>query len=129
MKKYILLSVLIAAVIFIHIAPVAAQDQIEFDGYWWATATPQQKLGYVQGFIDGAGGMSYIFMNIIAEAKLSSSEYSPKEKQAVRAEMRKWQPYNRRFGYYMERIEAFYKSTLAMKTPVSKIMMDLMESP
>lgn len=126
-KTMIILFLCIQIILFSNIC--SAQNQIEFDGYWWATATPEQKLGYVQGFIDGAGGMSVIFLNLIAEAKMSSSDLSSREKNQIRNKIGEWIPYNRKFGYYLDRIDGFYRTTLSMKTPVGKIMMDLMESP
>lgn len=124
MKRSFYLGILFLLVVTIA-TPCQSQDRIEFDGYWWGTATTEQKIGFIQGFMSGSGTMTYIF---VASMVKTFSKYA-----ALRKDMKNfytifssWNPYDRSFGFYLERIDAFYKTTQDMKTPVAKIMLDLM---
>lgn len=120
-------SISIMFMLLICIVGIAnAQDEVTFDGYWWGTATLEQKLGYVQGFIDGAGGSAKIFLGILLEAYAQSQNISKSDRNLIQYKFNQWTPFDKRFIYYVERIEGFYKTTLQMRTPVGKIMLDLM---
>lgn len=109
--------------------PCQSQDKIDFDGYWWGIATPEQKLGYVQGFMDGSGTMSYLFVSFIVDSYAKSYKAKKNDLQKVQEKISSWRPYNRSFGFYVERIDGFYQSTQSMKVPIAKIMLDLMTPP
>lgn len=103
-----------------------SEEKIVFDGYWWGTATQTQKLGYVQGFIDGAGNIAKNLSAFMVELITSSGILSEKDAQMIRLNLYLWNPYDHTFGYYIDRIDGFYRTTLSMRTLVQDIMLDLM---
>lgn len=125
MRKSIIVIIITFLILLIGISSYA-EEVIEFDGYWWNTATPSQKLGYIQGFIDGSTLSSKSFTGYMIDLVIRAKGVSNREARAAKAKFNSWNPYNHSFGYYYERIEAFYRSTQSMKTPVAKIMFDLM---
>jgi len=126
MKKYAKISIIILFLFLIIVSPSQSMERIQFDGYWWGTATVEQKIGYIQGFIDSAGGFTIIFGNIVISSYASSKKVKGRDYQQVKNMFDQWNPYDHTFGYYLERVDGFYLSTQSMKTPVANIMLDLM---
>ncbi len=44
----------------------------------------------------------------------------------LRLKFYSWDPYDHTFGYYLDRINGYYRTTGAMRTLVKDVMVDLM---
>ena len=128
MKRSISIIIICFISISFLVTPLFAQEKIEritFDGYWWVTLNPIQKVGYVQGYIDAASeveiAMAKNVLKIAEEREIVSQEVI----ESLRSKQTSWTPYDHSFGYYIERIDGYYKMTKDVNKLVMEIMNEL----
>jgi len=125
--------VCVLLIFIISFIPTLCQSEaIDFDGYWWGTASDEQRYGYIQGFAQGSGITVIITLNSFLDSFKGISSTSREFKRLadrLRKDITAWEPYDHTFGYYYERIDGFYRSTQSMRTPVAKIMLDFINPP
>lgn len=125
MKRLISIMVICFISISFSARPLFAQEKITFDGYWWATLNPLQRIGYVQGYIDGISeveiAMAKKVLKIAEEQEIVSQEVI----ESLRPKLSSWMPYDHNFGYYIERIDGYYKMTKDMNKLVREIMNEM----
>ena len=103
--------------------PTATSEEITFDGYWWSTLNEWQKLGYVQGYLDSTNSNYPMIIYLLAYQRYTDSE---KEKSFYENKYLKWVPFDKSFGYYIERIDGYFQTTKDLKKETTSIMRDLM---
>ena len=121
MRKYfctlIILSLFVTGCIFPKtvVNSIAAFEKIACDGYWWSTLNEYQKLGFVQGYLNAAN--YYLPLSASAMRYITNGA----------GESVNWKPFDKSFGYYIERIDGYYKTTKDLKKWIISIMNDLIE--
>jgi len=63
---------------------------------------------------------------VIIESFATSSDISSSDLNMLRLKFYSWDPYDHTFGYYLDRINGYYRTTGAMRTLVKDVMVDLM---
>jgi hypothetical protein len=124
--------ILLSFCVVLSVPSLCLSESIEFDGYWWTSASEENRFGYIQGFIEGAGLATMVTMTSLIDTFSADNAYPREQKrhvQNLKQRLISWQPYNHTFGYYYERINGYYMTTQNMKTPVAKIMFDFFEFP
>lgn len=123
MRKYFCILIILFLFVTGYVIPktvsylTATSEEITFDGYWWSTLNEWQKLGYIQGFIDAVNSNSpgiIYYLAFVDEEKISRDIVS------------NWGAFDKSFGYYMERIDGYYRTTKDLKKEIRTIMYDLM---